>query len=48
MLIEHERASVVEWECQDANNILTSILANGINLLICNLSSMMGIEDLCF
>lgn len=48
MLIEHERTSVVEWECQDANNILTSILANGINFLMCNLSSMMGIEDLGF
>lgn len=46
MLVEHERTSVVEWDCQDANNILTPILATGINFLMCNLISMMGIEDL--
>jgi len=48
VLIELERTSVVEWDCQDADNILTSILANGINFVMCNLSSIMGIEDLGF
>lgn len=48
MLIEHERTSGVEWDCQNTNNILTSILANGINFLMCNLISMMGTEDLDF
>lgn len=38
---------MVEWDCQDPD-ILTSVLANGINFLMCNLSSMMGIEDLGF
>lgn len=48
MLTEHERTSVVEWDCRDANNILTPILATGINFLMCNLSSVMVIEDLTF
>lgn len=48
MLTEHERTSVVEWDCQDANNILTPILATGINFLMCNLSSIMVIKDLGF
>lgn len=42
MLTEHERTAVVEWDCQVANNTLTSVLANGINFLMCNLNSGMG------
>lgn len=48
MLTQHERTSVVEWGCQDANNILTPVLATGIHFLMCNLSSIMVIEDLSF
>lgn len=39
---------MVEWDCQDANNILTPILATGINFWMCNLSSITVIEDLGF
>lgn len=42
MLTEHERTAVVEWDCKVANNTLTSVLANGINFSMCNLSSGMG------
>lgn len=48
MLTQHERTSVVEWDWQDANSILTTILATGINFLMCNLNSIMVIEDLGF